>query len=119
MSQRTLVIATEFSPTPGPRYVWQGEHSGEKFLKELLQPRFDEAAREGDTLLVDLDGTEGYATSFLEEAFGGLARDQGKEAVRSTLRLKSEDEPYLEEEVWSYVDAALTGKGAAKRSAKP
>ena len=58
--QLTLVIATEFSATPGPRYELQGPYSGEKFLKELLQPRFDQAVSKGATLLVDLDGTEGY-----------------------------------------------------------
>jgi hypothetical protein len=118
MKELTLLIAEEFSPTPGPRYDTQGPSSGEKFLKHWLQPKFDEAVKAGATLLVDLDGTEGYATSFLEEAFGGLARSRGAEAVRATLRLKTLDEPYLEEEVWEYVDDALVSKGANKKHRK-
>ena len=112
MKQLTLVIATEFSATPGPRYERQGPDSGEKFREKLLLPKFDEAEKMGLTLLVDLDGTAGYATSFLEESFGGLARARGKDKVRATLQIKSDEQPFLLDEVWSYVDEAET---AAKR----
>ena len=54
-------------------------------------------------LIVDLDGAAGYATSFLEEAFGGLAREFGSQAVSNTLELKSNDEPYLVDEILTYI----------------
>ena len=31
--------------------------------------------QDGGKIIINLDGTAGYATSFLEEAFGGLVRD--------------------------------------------
>ncbi len=98
-----LNIAKEFSETPGPRDRSEGEFSGKQFLEELLKPRFEQARREGHILLVDLDGTEGYATSFLEAAFGGLAREVGQASVLKTLAFKSDGEPYLIEEIKKYI----------------
>jgi hypothetical protein len=36
-----------------------------------------DAQASGHRLTVDLDGAVGYASSFLEEAFGGLVRERG------------------------------------------
>jgi hypothetical protein len=57
-------------------------------------------------LLIDLDDAEGYATSFLEEAFGGLARKYGAKAVLELLSFKSEDEPLLVDEIILYINDA-------------
>jgi len=101
--QITLCIATEFSETPGPRTREEGDFSGEQFLEELLLPRFKDAVSKGAQLLVDLDGTEGYATSFLEAAFGELARRCDPAEVVKVIVLKSNDEPFLVEEVKKYI----------------
>jgi len=58
----------------------------------------------GEKLEIDLDGTEGYATSFLDEAFGGLARKYGKEKVIKSLVFISYEEPYLIDEIKSYMN---------------
>lgn len=102
----SLIVAKDFSETPGPRSRDEGEGSGDEFLETLLVPRFREALGKKTKLFVDLDGTEGYATSFLEAAFGGLARQFGSEIVLQTIKLKSEDEPYLIEEIKTYVKEA-------------
>jgi len=60
----------------------------------------------GSKLLVDLDGGYGYATSFLEEAFGGLARLHGSEGVSKTLIFRSEEEPYLIEAIARFIKEA-------------
>lgn len=95
----TLNIATEFSRTPGPRFRTEGEYSGEEFREKILLPRFDLARKEGLQLQVDLDGGYGYAPSFLEEAFGGLARICDPAVVLETLSFKSDEEPYLIEDI--------------------
>ena len=100
----TVSVAREFSITPGPRTAREGLHSGEEFLERLLLPRFDQAIAAGTTLVVELDGTAGYATSFLEAAFGGLARARGGAAVTKTLRLVASDEPYLLDEILGYIE---------------
>jgi hypothetical protein len=61
----TIVIATDFSDAPGARYRADGPKSGEEFLEDLLRPKFKAALAAGGLLLVDLDGTWGYASSFI------------------------------------------------------
>jgi hypothetical protein len=100
-----LSIAKEFSRTPGPRFKNEGKYSGEAFL-EVLRERFKKARELNTRLLVDLDGAAGYATSFLEAAFGGLAREEDQQVVLETLAFKSEDEPDLVEEIKQYIREA-------------
>jgi hypothetical protein len=101
-----LSIAQEFSETPGPRSKHEGEYSGEEFLDSLLLSRFEQALKTKEKLQVDLDGTEGYATSFLEAAFGGLCRKFDAPTVLKTIELKSDDEPRLVAEVQNYIREA-------------
>ena len=110
----TLHIADEFSRFPGPRCRNEGAHSAEQFREELLSPRFKEADSSDQILLIDLDGGFGCATAFLEEAFGGLAREFGVEPVLHRLRFKSTDEPYLEQDIRRYVRESKTGRGFGK-----
>lgn len=104
-----LTIANDFSDVPGPRSRSEGANSAEEFLDGHLRPKFLEAERLGDKLLVDLDGGFGYATSFLEEAFGGLAREVGVERVQQVVEVKSDEEPYLRDDVYAYIREAVTG----------
>lgn len=101
-----LNVASEFSPTPGPRFKSEGKLSGEEFRETILKQRFQQAREENVNLLIDLDGGYGYAPSFLEEAFGGLAREYGVGPVRSVLRFKSDEEPYLIQDVLRYIEKA-------------
>lgn len=67
---KTINIASDFSTTPGGRYYEDGEHTGQEFRERFLIP----AIEEFNSLKIVLDGAEGYPSSFLEEAFGGLMR---------------------------------------------
>jgi hypothetical protein len=78
-----LVIARDFSDTPGPRRKMQGSHSGEEFLDNLLRPRFKDALRNDAVLTIDFDGSAGYPPAFLETAFWGL-----EPRVRSVNRVR-------------------------------
>jgi hypothetical protein len=88
-----LSIANEFSQYPGPRYKSQGDDSGEEFYKKLLNKRFAEAYKKAEKLVVDLDGCAGYATSFLDEAFGELVYDFSLKLVKEYLEIVSVEEP--------------------------
>lgn len=68
-----------------------------------LRERFVAAKAQAVKLVVDLDGAAGYPTSFLESAFGGLARLEGPDTVLTYLELKSDDEPDLIEEITQYI----------------
>lgn len=103
----TINIAKEFSPLPGPRYREQGPGSGEQFLEEHLRPAFEKALKTGEHITIEFDGVKyGYPTSFLEEAFGGLAREFGVDVVRRILSFESHVEPMLNEEVHYYIEHA-------------
>lgn len=105
-NQDYLSVAVEFSTTPGPRTPDEGDFCGEIFLADVLSPRFQDARKNNKELLVDLDGTEGYATSFLEAAFGGLAREHGIKEVLQRVKIKTLDEPFLEDEILEYIHKA-------------
>lgn len=96
----TIEIAKDFSTEPGGRFLTDGPASGQRFRDEMLSP----ALSEGEHVLVVLDGVEGYGSSFLEEAFGGLVRlGHSKAALHDRLHLKSDDQSYVDE-IWSYID---------------
>lgn len=105
MEKLTLRVV-EFSRTPGFRYIKDGPFSGELFRRDFLQPRFQEALDRKAILVVILDGTQGYGTSFLEESFGGLSRQYGAATVSKHLEIISEDEPYLADDIKTYIDEA-------------
>lgn len=99
-------IARDYTKAPGGRFISEGSFSGEDFRKRILKPKFLEAKHNGEKLTVILDGGYGYATSFLEEAFGGLARDLHDKAILN-IELISEEEPGLIEKILKYIHDAL------------
>ena len=95
MSEVLFSIARHFSPNPGPRLAKQGAHSGEALRRKLV--RILESTQ--STVLVDLDGTRGIGSSFLDEAFGGLIRTERKSRDDILKRLKFQsriDPSYIE-----------------------
>lgn len=86
----------DYSQSPGPRYCIQGADSGEDFYHRKLNGIFAEAYRENATLFITLDGADGYASSFLDEAFGNLVYDFGAAVVSKHLVIISNDE-----EIWT------------------
>lgn len=106
----TINIATEFSRLPGPRWRDEGEFSGEKFRDEILEPRF-KALAPNERLVVVLDGVKfTYPTSFLEESFGGLAREHGEDRVINAFDFVATEEPGLIDEIRRYIrDAKVVG----------
>ena len=103
-----IIEVKKFSITPGSRYRDEGKkaHSGEEFREVVLEPQFQEAQKTRSKLIVNLDGTIGYGTSWLEEVFGGLTRKYGKEKVLATLEFISNEEPYLIDDIKQYIENA-------------
>lgn len=87
MKTKKVSIA-DFSETPYGRTEKDGPHHGTKFRREHLVP----ALRQYEIVEVDLDGTEGYGSSFLEEAFGGLISEGfSKSDLKNRLQIKTTD----------------------------
>ena len=99
----TIRISEEYSETLGARYIEEGEFSGEDFRKNFLISRFESALRSGEEIIVDLDGGYGNPVSFLEEAFGGLAREYGTDKVLKVLKFVSLDEPSQVDDIIDYI----------------
>lgn len=107
MKRLTLKVSTSFSKTPGARYEKEGDFSGEKFRKEYLLPKLKEAIQGNWILVVDLDGTAGYGTSFLEEAFGGLIREGiDIQHIRRFMEFVSIEDPSYIDEINEYISDA-------------
>lgn len=108
MKKIRISILKDFSPTPGPRYIHEGKYSGELFRQDVLFPKVSEAIKNNIQFEVNLDGTAGYGTSFLEESFGGLIRihNLSYHEITSLMTLISNEEGYLIDDVNEYLKDA-------------
>lgn len=93
-------VAKEFSPHPGGRYSGEGKWSGEELRAELLEAWKNKGK---ELLEVVLDGGYGYSASFLEEAFGGLARELKDKRLLHEMIIVSKEEPKLAEDIRGYL----------------
>jgi hypothetical protein len=98
-----LSIAREFSEVPFGRYKTDGTFSGEFFRDDFLIPKL----RTDDEVEVILDGTEGYGSSFLEEAFGGLVRKGfSLSELKQKLVITANDPEFrvYRNQAWKYIE---------------
>lgn len=100
MTVQTVNVAKDFSRFPAGRYRRHGPFSGEVFREKYLE----ESLKKGAKVVIEFDGTLGYGSSFLEEAFGGAIRSTKvqPQVALDLLDLRSSD-PSLVEEVKSYI----------------
>jgi STAS-like domain of unknown function (DUF4325) len=113
-SDADLLRVIDFTDRPGVRFRSNGKRSGEEFRQEWLKPAFERARAANRRLLVDLDGAYGYATSFLEEAFGGLTRDmKGPDNVLPYILIKTDEEPRQLARVMAYIRDGLNPQPVA------
>ena len=88
-----LIKVTDFTEYPDVRYIDQDENSGEQYYYDVIKPNFEIALSKNEKLVVDLDNTAGYASSFLDEAFGNLVYDFDFDKIKSHLKIISTQEP--------------------------
>lgn len=107
MNSQIFNISTDFSKSPGPRYSRQGPMSGELLRRQLV--RLLNASSQSITII--LDGTRGFGSSFLDEAFGGLIREEGftLEQVRARISFVSEFDPTYIQEINESLERAVKG----------
>ncbi len=89
---KTIDIGKDFSDTPWGRYAEDGPFNGSEFRDSILVP----ALKANDSVEVRIDTVEGFGSSFLEEAFGGLVREGHftKDDLSKRLRIKCDDEEF-------------------------
>jgi hypothetical protein len=100
-------VAREFTRYPSGRYRRNGTTSGEEFRQRFLEGPLVR----GESVVVELDGTIGYGSSFLEEAFGGLCRttDVAADAILERISLDTSDDQ-LKAEIRQYILEAASGR---------
>ena len=107
--EKITIRVLDFTEAPGPRFICQGDHSGEQFYVDVLNEKMAQCIKEDKELDVLLDGTAGYPSSFLDQAFGELVYDFTQAIVekrvnivtvinrRRKVKLESETYPQWEE----------------------
>lgn len=67
---KTTIKIRDFAYSLGGKKIEDGPNSGERFRNDVLIPAIKEYGEEN--IIIDLNGTGGYASNWLEEAFVGL-----------------------------------------------
>ena len=104
-------VARQFSRTPSARVFEEGKFPGAE-LRQIIAPLIKECIDKKESFIINLDGASGYGTSFLEEVFGGLIRNEeiNYQDLKSVLHFITKEEPELEAEIWEYIDDANNDK---------
>lgn len=108
---------------PGPRFIALGPQSGEEFKNYLIGElhkiypfgfnHFDK--NNSIKVIVNLDGTQGYGSSFLEEGFGGLIRAGIPYDLVKNIDIISDEEPELICDIKDYILKAYQLKKSGVR----
>ena len=111
MSKQNIIeisIAKNFSIYPGARYRTDGENSGQEFYEEKLRPILTKIWEINNThIILDFDGTFGYASSFISEVFISVVRDfKDKKKIKKILKFKSNDDPLLVDAILNIIEKA-------------
>lgn len=99
----TKLRIADFSEVPAGRFRTDGPFSGQRFREEVLLPILQQPGQ----VEVRIDGTAGYGSSFLEEAFGGLVRSGFTPAqLRQRLVIRTDDPSFrtYEDQIWRFID---------------
>ena len=105
-----LYIGNQFSDDPAGRYYTDGDGNGEEFREEVLKPIFSS----GKKITINIDkNVEGYGSSFLVEAFGGLIKHGyfKKEYIQERLKITydNSDFKFYAKKIDQYINEAIYG----------
>lgn len=113
-TEHKIDIAKTFSPYPVGRDEHDSAFNGKKFRTEILAPAIRKALDEHYQIVIVLEGLESVGSSFLEEAFGGLVRDENFAAneLKSVLKFDYEWPGFKipEEQIWDHIKKAQREK---------
>jgi hypothetical protein len=99
---KRIEIAKDFTEFPGVRTPEGGPFSGQEFCEKFLLPAIQS---EGRTEIV-FDGTCGYASSFLDEAFGSLVRRGHTQKAISEKFIFLSQHNRIIDEIWKRIKNA-------------
>ena len=104
MERFTIDIGKDFNDLLGGRFRALGDHSGEEFFEDILEPKFLEAKENKDFLHIYLDNAKSYPSSFVDQSFGELGRMYGNNIVKNIIVFHSIKFPlivnHVENNLW-------------------
>lgn len=95
-------FATKYTRYPGGRLKKHGPYSGEAFREDVLWPMLQGTGK----IQLDLTGTFGFGSSFLDESFGEIGKRLGYKECQKRLVFVSEDDPSLVDLIWAKIQKA-------------
>ena len=110
---KKINIGSDFSEFPVGRFRSDGPDSGQRFREDFLEP----ALSSGQSVIIEMSGTDGYGSSFLDEAFGGIIRLMKLSQVEADRLFKFEADPEDQsfiEEVKGYIKNACADVARSK-----
>lgn len=87
----TINLAQDFTKHPAGRYKVDGPYSGELFRELFLDPVISKREK----TVIGLDGTRGYSSAFLDEAFGGIVKRYSEKVINDLIQFRSKDNVLL------------------------
>lgn len=109
-TQHDIDVGRDFSEVPGGRFPEDGPFNGQLFRETVLVP----ALRDHQVVCVTLDNTDGFGSSFLDEAFAGMIREGyfTREELRQRLLIRASKPSSLRylRKIEEYMDKAKRSK---------
>jgi hypothetical protein len=103
MDEFTVIKVSDFFKIPGARHREDGDNSAQQFFEDAVKAVADKELLESQNgrLLIDLDNTVGYPSSFISE-LSKLMSDEYKNApkIKKRIKIVSEEDPGLVESFW-------------------
>lgn len=106
MNQQIIKIS-DYTKLPGARHRTDGDNSADWFYEEYVKPIIEAACEKKlkGSIILDLDGTLGYASSFVSQ-IGVRIHDDFSDCrkwLNKNIEIKSNDDPIQKDIFWNEI----------------
>lgn len=91
MTKDLLVNVSDFTTFPGARYRNDGDGSAEEFFESFIKNSISD--KRNSRLIINLDNTAGYASSFVSELAIRICKEFGKKFAKKNVTIISNEDP--------------------------
>lgn len=102
----TIVVkVSDFTTLPGARHREDGDGSADQFFEERVLPILRKILENKESkIIIDLDGTLGYASSFISQLAVRIKGEvHNKRTIKKRLIIKSDDDENQKERFWDEI----------------
>lgn len=100
-----IIKVSDFTTLPGARHREDGDGSADQFFEEFILPTLKKALiNKNLKVIIDLDGTLGYASSFTSQLAVRIKGEfNNKRSIRKLVSIKSDDDENQKERFWDEI----------------